>query len=163
MCRSCATTGTSSSPTRSCSIAGTTGCASSAAAATANRATTTASARSSATTAVRRLQLARIQSRAAGHQPGGRRVPPRSRRRRRPSAWRPTTKSTNSGRLASRSSPPTSRRVLGTIALLTRADLEPEQDVGFFVADVYISSRRGSGSLDRLSQVPDYRTRLTFR
>ena len=30
-----------------------------------------------------------------------------------------------------------------TVALLTRADLAPEQDVGFFVADVYVLGRRG--------------------
>ena len=30
----------------------------------------------------------------------------------------------------------------GRIALLTRADLEPEQDVGFFVADVYVLETR---------------------
>ena len=34
----------------------------------------------------------------------------------------------------------------GEVALLTRADLLPEQDVGFFAADVYVfDPRRGHG------------------
>ena len=63
----------------------------------------------------------------------------------RPRGWPPTT-GASSSRSASRSGPLDITPRATRVALLTRADLAPEQDVGFFVADVYVlDPRRGHG------------------
>ena len=118
------------------------GCASSAATATASRATTTASAPSSATMASS-SSSARVRAISCGATPTR---PSTSSvaiwKKARPSAWPPTTRIDEfrpfGFEVVATDITPRARKV----ALLTRADLEPEQDVGFFVADVYVLETR---------------------